>query len=177
MRFTAYVDESKVGGLTLFVTLVATTTVKGVRRKVRTMCRGGSRRFHARKEGRKQIALGIEIVDELGLQVRVYDFRHLGGGVEARRAALTAMVHDLASLGVSQIVIERDDSLVGQDRQVLYEQVRKAAGAGPLIEYQHTGGCDEPLLWPSDLVGWCWFRPDWKAKVMHLAQRWGDEAA
>lgn len=178
MSLHAFVDESKVGGLTLFATLVDSAAVTRTRAEVSTMRRKGSRRFHASKDGPRQRSVAVQILTKLALPVRAYDFRSLGDGPTARRAALEVLVPDLSAIGVGRIVLERDESTITQDKQHLYRAVRAARCLGrPLIEYDHLRASDEPLLWPSDLVGWCWFKKTWRPRVEGLVDFWHVAAA
>lgn len=62
-------------------------------------------------------------------------------------------------------MIERDDSLVRQDRQTLYEAVAKA-GCRDTMRYDHLRAHEECLLSIPDAVAWCWShgRP-WRGRV------------
>jgi hypothetical protein len=75
--------------------------------------------------------------------------------VTARRLCLTAMIGVLAQQQAERVVLERADGDLAADKRTLFQAVRSAGVEGAL-RYDHLRASEEPLLWISDAVAWCW---------------------
>lgn len=65
------------------------------------------------------------------------------------------------------LVLERDDSILRLDRQLLYQQVREHDCVE--LEYRHLRAHEEPLLAIPDAIAWCWQRGGpWRDRVREL---------
>lgn len=63
------------------------------------------------------------------------------------------------------LVIERDDSVVERDRQVLFAHLARHDEDG-CIRYRHVGRHEEPLMWIADAVAWSVARGgEWRRRV------------
>jgi hypothetical protein len=79
-------------------------------------------------------------------------------------------VEDLAAVGAESLFIEQDDSLVGSDRTVLYDAIRKVGAREPL-RYEHLRPNEEPLLWIADAAAWCWTHgPEWRRRIQPVVR-------
>lgn len=73
---------------------------------------------------------------------------------DARRATLEAMLRDLTSIDVRQVIFEqRETHQDARDRQI----VAQFPGQ---FEYRHERSEAEPLLWVPDTLAWCFGRGD-----------------
>ncbi|PZF85028.1 hypothetical protein C1I92_06775 [Jiangella anatolica] len=146
----AFVDESFEGDYVVAVVTAADGHVTAHRAAMRRLFRRGQSRIHFKKENdarRGQILAGIAALD---LTVRVYV---TDNGRTARRACLERMVPDLAELGVTRLVLERDDAVVEADRRMLFELTGKQSAD---LEYRHLRASEDPLLCVADAVAWCY---------------------
>lgn len=146
----AFVGESFEGDYVMAVATAADGHVTAHRAAVRRLFRHGQSRIHFKKENdarRRQILSGLAGLD---LPVRVYVTEN---GRAARRACLERMVPDLVELGVTRLVLERDDALVAVDRRTLFELTGKHSAD---LEYRHLRASEDPLLCVADAVAWCY---------------------
>lgn len=161
-----FVDETKSRGLLLTAAAVLPGDLQTARSEMRSLLRSGQRRLHFAKEqdGRRKKIL--DVIDELGPEVVLYDgSRHAHH--QQRRACLEAMMVDLSANGTRMLVLELDDSVVRHDEQVLYEQKRRLACVD--LRFEHLRAHAEPLLAIPDAVAWCWQRGShWKTRVQNL---------
>lgn len=103
-----------------------------------------------------------------GVSVMLYDASAYAIERIARRACLERLVDELASIGARKLVIDRDDSLTDNDRQVLYNRVR-VAGNEHALSYEHMHRHEEALLAIPDAVAWCYARGgEWKRQAQPL---------
>jgi hypothetical protein len=73
------------------------------------------------------------------------------------------MVPDLVTIGVTRVVLDRDDSLVEADRRALFELTAKHTGG---MEYQHLRASEDVLLCVADAVAWCYAKGGaWRERV------------
>ncbi|GAB92184.1 hypothetical protein [Gordonia rhizosphera] len=104
------------------------------------------------------------MICELDLSVTIYDASPITDPRRGRRAALEAVVGDLAAVSATRLVIEQDDSLLAADRAVLYTAVRRHGV--PQLVYEHQRPAAEPMLWVSDAVVWCYAKGgEWRRRV------------
>ncbi|WP_244924980.1 hypothetical protein [Actinomyces bowdenii] len=74
---------------------------------------------------------------------------------EARKALIEMMT-------CRRLVLDRSDSVVKADRQVL----QQVLGHGWEGTYDHLRDHEEPLLWLADGISWCWNRGgDWRERL------------
>lgn len=158
-----FVDESKARELIVVCTVASPDDVADARRELRRLRMKGQRRLHFKSESDPRRRLICSALVTLPLSVTIY---RTGAKADrtARGRALDAIVRDLAAIEADRLVIERDDSLVQSDRAVLYEAVR--AHGVPGLRYEHPSAHEEPLLWASDAVAWCYARGGaWRERV------------
>lgn len=72
---------------------------------------------------------------------------------EAREHCLTRMVPDLAAIGVTRLILERDESLLAFDRRTIAGVARQHC---PDLEYLPLKAHDDLLLVLPDAIAWCW---------------------
>lgn len=156
MSWQAYVDESIRGrDYILCVSLVPSSEVKVIRRKVRALASPGQRRIHFSRESDGRRRVFLRDVAALGTRSIIYVGRHHDQPV-ARDAVLTAMVHDLIEIATTWLVLE---SRAGQDARDRSTIARAMGSRGATaLSYVHNQAHEEPLLWVPDAVAWAWGR-------------------
>lgn len=161
-----FVDETKESGFLITAAVVRRQELEVARKTVRGLVLPGQRRLHfasERDSRRRQI---LDALLPLTVGVTAYD-----GSAHPRRrqrdVCLERMVADLAERGAEVLVIERDDSVMDQDRRLLYWLVREL-GCEKLV-YRHHRAHEEPLLAIPDAVAWCLQRGGhWKDRVREV---------
>jgi hypothetical protein len=161
-----FVDETKERAFLVTAAVVGARDLDVARKTVRGLVLRGQRRLHFASERdarRRQI---LDAVLPLTAEVVVYD-----GTAHRRRrqrdACLEALVADVAERGFGMLVLERDDSVLEQDRRLLYRRVREL-GCEDLV-YRHQRAREEPLLAIPDAIAWCWQRGGhWRDRVRGL---------
>lgn len=149
----AFVDETKARGLIVAATVVRPAAVTAARKELNALRMPGQRRIHFTSESDSRRRQICSMISQLDVQVRVYDTRSISDPRAARRAALHALVGDLAQMRGQRLVIEQDDSLIQADRKNLFRSVREHQI--PELVYEHVRPNTEPMLWVSDAVAWC----------------------
>ncbi|MEV0606628.1 hypothetical protein AB0I61_09690 [Polymorphospora rubra] len=109
--------------------------------------------FHKEKDARRWTILNAII--GLGAEVIIYDAAGQRSIKAARDACLTQLVADLAKINAARLVLERDDSTIQSDQQLLYREVR-TAGMADEFRYDLMRAHEEVLLAIPDAVAWCW---------------------
>ncbi|MGB6245070.1 MULTISPECIES: hypothetical protein [Gordonia] len=163
-----FVDESKARGLLVACTVAGPHDVVAARRVLTDLRMRGQRRLHFKSESDSRRRLICSSLVTLPVTVRIYQ---TGGKADrsSRGRALDAVVRDLAAVGGTRLVIERDESLVQADRAALFQSVR--AHGVPELRYEHPRAHEEPMLWVSDAVAWCYGKGGaWRARVEPLVE-------
>jgi hypothetical protein len=87
---------------------------------------------------------------------------------EARPLLLEALAAEAARALASRITIESDASLDSADRRIIAGVVRRE---GVSLTYRHAAPHEEPVLWVSDAIAWCYSRGgDWTRRVGPLVE-------
>ena len=165
MTLHAFVDESRRHSYLLAATLIDPADLSAVRTFVRGLVLPGERRVHfqAERDGRRRELLSR--LTSIDPRVRLYE--STGGAAEAARAAsLTRLTEDLVKVGARRLVLESRGQVADRrDRQII------AALLGPDrrstdLAYQHLQAYEDPALWISDAVAWCFGAGgDWRRRV------------
>jgi len=153
-----FVDESSrdgPGGL-CYVTAaaVAVENEAEARRVLKKLRRPGavSVHWHDDRAHARRVEL-LEALADLDLQAFA-TYRHLvppRRQERARRQCLAALADDLATEGVTDMVIEsRQPAQDRQDRSLMLGI--QQAGRAPGLSYGHVMKPDEPLLWAADII-------------------------
>lgn len=160
-----FVDESKADRYILVAATVVPHDVQAGRQCVEALRHRGSSSIHMKGESdrtRKRIVAGLV---DFGFRTLVVVADRGGRELDCRRSCLATVVHACVELDASRLVIERDDSVIKHDRQLLVQQSHQVA-AGLKFQYAWMSRKEEPLLWVSDVVAWCYARGGiWGASV------------
>ncbi len=154
MVHQAFMDETKAKGLIVVAAVADLTVLPQVRRELQGLRMKGQRRVHFVNESDSRRKLICSTMQSLPVLVDVYDASAIRDMRKARAQVLDAVVADLAAAGCGRLVIERDDSLVASDREVLFRAVRRH-GVAEALDYVHVRGHEDEMLWIPDAVAWC----------------------
>ena len=162
-----FLDESKTKGYTVSAVAISTPNIVSVRRRVAELRLKGQRRIHFTKESDRRRRTILSTMTSLRVTAHIYSLGSCLSDEEGRRRCLTALVDDAATLGVSRIVLEQDDSVIAFDRQVLALEL--ASRDNKSVTYRHERAASEPLLWIADAVAWSYTRGgEWRERASPL---------
>lgn len=118
MTLHAFVDESFQRSYTVAAAVMSAGDVNRARGVIRGLLRRGQLRIHFKKESDARRSQILDALETLDLRARLYVVTE--PTTHPRDACLAKMIPDLAREGVARLVIERDESLVRAERQMLY---------------------------------------------------------
>jgi hypothetical protein len=167
-----FVDESKSKGFLLAATYVPCGSVSRLRAEVAGLHLPEQVRIHFTSESpkrRKQILAALIAAGDIS--TIIYDATaYEADGKAGRDAAIAQMAASAAQIPAARLVLERDDSVVDQDRQMIKAQLI-AAGVVSQVGYDHLRAREEPLLAIPDAVAWCWAKGgEWRKLADPLVQ-------
>lgn len=169
-----YVDESKARGYYVVATASAISSVQRTEKALRSLLKPGQRRIHFKSERDSRRRELLSRMCALDVRVSVWIAKGLPDK-QARPLCLTALVEEAVGANADQLLLERDQSLMRSDRQLIAGVVRQSQSSTLL--YRHVDPHECPLLWISDAVAWCysnggdWIRrtdPIVEARVVRL---------
>ncbi len=145
-----FVDESKERGFILVATSSEISQLKVTEKALRSLLKAGQRRLHFKKESDSRRREILSLMSRLELRVTVFVCQGLNDR-DARILCLEALVGMAVESEIFSLVIERDESLVQSDKKVIAGILM---AEDSVLEYQHVGPHEHPLLWVSDAVAW-----------------------
>jgi hypothetical protein len=149
----AFVDESKAKGYYIAAAVISPSDVAAARSTISGLRHKGSGSVHFKSEKDSMRQSFLKGVVPTGAQTFIYVVKDKPDKI-ARPACLRALVDDLCAAEASRLILDQDDSLAAADRKIIAAQLRSNQSAG--IEYGHRKRQEEPLLWVSDAVAWCY---------------------
>ena len=167
MAISGFVDESKEPAYVVACTFVESHRADAVRQTLCSLRLRGEQRLHFKSEHNDRRGHLVKAMLDLDVSVHVYVGNH-PKHADSRRAALEALVEDSLSLGLQRLVIELDDSVMAADRRLLASRLR---GEERAFHYAHLRPSQEPLLWVSDAVAWCWQKRSWRQRIRPLVAK------
>jgi hypothetical protein len=166
MPVHVFVDENKSRGLLMAAAHVPAGDVAINRKALRGLLLPGQERLHFNHETSARRGKIMGVIRDFHLTVDLYPAADTEAG---RRLCLEAIIRDIA-LTAERLVVERDESVIAQDRRLLHQA---------LIRFRciDTLRCDllvpkaDPLLWIPDAVVWSWVRGgSWRRAVASFCQ-------
>jgi hypothetical protein len=148
-----FVDESKSNGYYLAAAIAAPSTITATRTVIASLRHKGSRSVHFKNEKDTQRHAFLKGLAEANIDVVVYVVRGQTDKI-ARTRCLEALMNDLCVNHAQRLVLDQDDSLAAADRRLISERLRSSNY--PDLVYTHQKTREEPLLWVSDAVAWCY---------------------
>ncbi|PSS43112.1 hypothetical protein C6401_13765 [Arthrobacter woluwensis] len=148
--------------------MVASVTASGdvgqTREAIRKLRMPGQRRVHFKSERDAVKKAFIAEVRRLPLSAIIYVCQ--AKEAEARGLVLTALLEELHRCEAGMLVLERDESLMKHDKHLIAQHSGRRKDD---FSYRLMAPQDEPLLWVSDGLAWCWQRGgEWKNLVRDL---------
>lgn len=176
MTTHAFADESKRPHYLVAVARLDQADLAAGRRTIRGLHLAGQRRLHMVKERASRQRAILSTVASLPVTVTIYRAARATatGERERRGRCLDQVVRDLSTHPRTRLVLERDDTLVHNDRVRLYAATRRHACADR-VEYVHETAAVEPLLALPDAVAWAWNQGgDWRRRAAPVVTRVAD---
>lgn len=163
MVWHAFLDESRRGSTYLVaVVVVRAGDCNEARTAMRRLTKPGQRRVHFNDESDRRRRELLARIGGLGLRGRIWHCRE-GHDAAARQVCLSAVAPKMIDLGVSRLVLESCQHQDARDRRTLAGAVRKAGGE---LNYEHFRPAEDPLLWVSDALAWCYGAGgEWRRRV------------
>ena len=156
LSVTTFVDECKLGGFTLAASSIPCRDITRLRVTVNGLRQPAQPRLHFTDESQqKRKTIITTLVDAGGINTVIYDARGFDEPSEGHDAAVTRMAADQATVSVSRIVVEADDSVVAVE-QVIIRQQLELVGVADIVGVDHLRAREEPLLAIPDAVVWCY---------------------
>ena len=167
-RSVVYLDESMASSYVLIATSVRPEKVTNISRVLRTAVRHGQRRVHFNSESNTQRQSFMRLLHEIEFACVLY----LCDGPtprQSREQCISRLLEDAVDSSISRLVIEDDESLRRRERQQIAHHL---AGFPDQFSYTHANPHDEPPLWISDAIGWCWNRGGvWRKSVTRFIEK------
>lgn len=151
LRGHVFVDETKPKDYVVAAATVPAGEVARARKTLRGLLLPRQDRIHFAKEKDAYRDRVLQVMCGLDAQVTLYIAKTKDQRV-GRAACLTAVVEDVIKDRAAHLVIERDESLMRSDLQLVSDLLY------PVTEkptYRLDVPRSEPLLWISDAVCWC----------------------
>jgi hypothetical protein len=148
-----FVDESKAGAYYIAAAVIPPADVAAARSALTRLRHKGSSSVHFKSERDAVRRAFLAGAAATGVKTLVYVVKGQPDKL-ARPVCLEALVQDLCRAGAGRLVIEQDDSLAAADRRIIGAELR--AQGNPGLRYEHMRRHEEPLLWVSDAVAWCY---------------------
>ncbi|MGW1343370.1 hypothetical protein ACWCOV_20140 [Kribbella sp. NPDC002412] len=127
----------------------------------------GQERLHFSHENRARRRQILDVIQSFHLLVDLY--RADTESLPDRRRCLEAIVRDTAATA-ERLVIERDESVMDHDRDVLRAATRRH-GCHETLRWDLFVPKADPLLWVPDAVVWSWVRGgEWRHAVQAFCQ-------
>lgn len=145
-----YVDESKARGYYLVATSADVNKLKDSEKGLRSLLKPRQRRIHFKNENDSRRRQILSLMSKLELRVTVFVCQGVTDKV-ARVLCLEALVGMAVESEIFTLVIERDESLVQSDKRIIAGILMSQDS---VLDYQHVGPHEHPLLWVSDAVAW-----------------------
>jgi hypothetical protein len=152
MHEHVFVDESKHGGFLLAAVSVQPSDLSGLRSLVNSLRMPRQRRLHFSSESDQRRRQILGAFNDAGVTGQIYDARRCPDSKGARDLAIAQLADDVAAMGAARLILERDDSVVQNDRRIIFERLRKANYE---LQYHHMRAHEDCLLSLPDALAWC----------------------
>lgn len=160
-----FVDESKARGYRFALTAVDPQNLNAERSLLRSLLLKGQSHLHFTKESdgqRRKIldALARDSTARTTILTAPDGMKHKA----ARLRCLQGSAELSIEMRAARLVFEEDASTLQADRQALYRLLH-----GADIEYRFEKKRQEPLLWISDAIAWCFAaKGEWRKRAEPL---------
>lgn len=162
-----FVDENKSRGLLMAAAACSSGVVNAYRRTMSGLLLPRQRRLHFFKESPARQRKILAVIAGLDVQVKLYATATADRA--GRERCLGAIVESAAGVA-ERVVIERDESTLDFDKQVLYRAVRRHDCVESLV-YELLAPHHDPLLWIPDAIAWSWAKGgEWRHLVASYSE-------
>ena len=107
-----------------------------------------------RNESPRRKKMLVDLVETMDI-ICIEEVSHLKHQPKARAQALEVLAMRLVAEGVTEIVIEVDESFVQADNQILARVIR-SGNPNRVTRYRHESPAVEPMLWAADIRAWAY---------------------
>lgn len=167
-RSVVYVDECMASSYVLIATSVRPEEVTHIARVLRAAVRPGQHRVHFNSESNAQRQSFVRLLHGIEFACVLYVCNGPATR-QSREKCISKLLDDAVDSSISRLVIEDDESLRRRERQQI---ARHLAGFTEQFLYTHANPHDEPPLWISDAIGWCWNRGGaWRKSVTGFIEK------
>jgi hypothetical protein len=167
-----FVDESRRGSTYLLAAaLLCPAELAPVRSTMRGLRVRGERKVHFKHEREPiQKKIAAELVSR---QLRTRVYTGTGRPEVVRQLALHELVLDVLSLGTRRLVLDSRGRVGDQaDRRVIHSALRAAKAEPDTLSYEHVRSHEEPALWISDAVAWCFGAGgEWRRRIEPIIEK------
>ena len=162
-----FADESKARAYVMAAAAIPPSSADHVRRELRGLLMPGQTSLHFRSESDSRRRQILDLVERQGWSAHLIVALPKNQR-DARDACLRHLVSLAAELRSARLVLETDDSLVEQDKRLLYAACR-AGLLQEAFDHRQMRRREEPCLWVPDAVAWCYARGGlWRSRVLRL---------
>jgi len=148
-----FIDESKEPNYVLAATLIRDADAPRLRKLLQAECRPKQRSIHFKKEDQARRKQLLAVYERHELQT--FTFRSsLKNQREAREVCFERLINHALTLGVTRLVIEKDDSIFRADEKIIARLIKEQGALGK-IGFEHFYRHEEPILWVPDSIAWC----------------------
>lgn len=130
---------------------------------MRELTLSGQRRIHFRTESSSRRNLIVAKIKKLDFEI-VRVISNTKHEVHARRECMLRLLAALGELGVTQVAVEKDLSMLAHDKQTLH-LYREKHRFTQLGEVRILDAYQEPLLWVADIAAWVTTKGDLSLKL------------
>lgn len=166
MPVHVFVDETKSRGFLMAAARCEAGDVAVHRKALRALLLPGQERLHFRHETDARRRKIIKVISGFHILVDLY-YADRDTAI-SRRRCLEAIVRDAA--GTAELLrIERDESTIDHDKQVLHAAVERHGCFD--LRWELLVPKADPLLWIPDAIAWAWVHGgDWRRLVVAFSQ-------
>lgn len=167
MSVHVFCDESKASGFRLAAVPVKPADLSDLRSVVNGLRLPRQRRVHFTNEGDGRRRKIVRALADVGVRAVIYEAPAYRTEKDARDAVVGRLTDDVAGMGADRLVLERDESTVGSDRQIIMQRLAKVSN--DRLRYEHRRAHEECLLSVPDALVWCWAKGgNWRTLIMPL---------
>jgi hypothetical protein len=159
-----FIDETKQKRYIMAAAALPSKSLTTARRELRTQLLESQPRIHFKHESDSRRRQIVELRCRQGWAVRLFTKSSKRESV-ARNACLEAIVQYASEISSVRIVLEVDDSVIQEDKRVLYAATQRAVLTNGFT-YDHIRATSEELLWVPDAIAWCFARGgEWRRRI------------
>lgn len=153
---SVWVDETKSKSFVLVAVELEAESAAGARKELRDRLLPGQRSIHFAKESDRRRKQLLKDWAQLAKSVYIVDTQ-LKDAKQARRMAISIL---LSTLKPEFICIEKDESVLDSDSEILRRWRAQLREKKQDFEFRFETRNTEPLLWLPDGIGWAYQRGD-----------------